>query len=65
VEAGLAVAGAIVVSTAITASAFQSMSCPVTPVVVGGYTYFQCGSTRYQPTYQGSQVTYMVVNPPQ
>jgi hypothetical protein len=38
----------------------------MTPVIVGGYTYYyyQCGSTWYQPAYQGSQVTYAVVNPP-
>jgi hypothetical protein len=50
--------------TAITASAFAAMSCPMTPVVMGGYTYYQCGSTWYQPAYQGSQVTFVVVNPP-
>ena len=36
----------------------------MTPVVVNGVTYYQCGSTWYQPAYQGSQVTYVVVNPP-
>jgi hypothetical protein len=64
VGAGLAVAGAVAVGTVITASAFAAMSCPMTPVVMGGYTYYQCGSTWYQPAYQGSQVTYVVVNPP-
>ena len=64
VGAGLAVAGAVAVGTAITASAFAAMSCPMTPVVMGVYTYYQCGSTWYQPAYQGSQVTYVVVNPP-
>jgi hypothetical protein len=64
VGAGLAVAGAVAVGTAITASAFAALSCPMTPVVMGGYTYYQCGSTWYQPAYQGSQVTYVVVNPP-
>jgi hypothetical protein len=49
---------------AITTSSFAAMSCPMTPVVMGGYTYYQCGSTWYQPAYQGSQVTYVVVNPP-
>jgi hypothetical protein len=33
-------------------------------VVVNGLTYAQCGSTWYQPTTQGSQVTYIVVNLP-
>ena len=26
--------------------------------------YMQCGSTWYQPQYQGSNVTYVVVNQP-
>jgi hypothetical protein len=65
VGAGLAVAGAVAVGTVITASAFSAMSCPMTPVMVGGYAYYRCGSTWYQPTYRGSEVTYVVVNPPQ
>jgi len=62
VGAGLAVA--VAVGTTISAAAFQSLSCPMTPVVMGGYTYYQCGSTWYQPVYQGGQVNYVVVNPP-
>jgi hypothetical protein len=34
-------------------------------VVVGGVTYYQVGSTWYQPMYQGGQVVYVVVQPPQ
>ena len=49
VGAGLAVAGAIAVGTVITASAFSAMSCPMTPVVMGGYTYYQCGSPGISP----------------
>ena len=64
VGAGLAVVGAAAVGTAITASVFQAMSCPMTPVVVNGVTYYQCGSTWYQPAYRASEVTYIVVNPP-
>jgi len=60
----MAVATGVAVGTAISASAMKSMSCPMTPVVVNGYTYYQCGSTWYQPAYQGSSVTYVVVNPP-
>jgi hypothetical protein len=41
------------------------MSAPKTPVVVSGVTYYQVGSTWYQPVYQGGQVTYVVVQPPQ
>jgi hypothetical protein len=65
VGAGLAVATGVAVGTAITASAFQLMSCPMTPVVVNGVSFYQCGSTWYQPAYQGNSVTYIVVNPPQ
>jgi hypothetical protein len=36
-----------------------------TPVVVSGVTYYQSGSTWYQPVYQGGQGTYVIVNPPQ
>jgi carbonic anhydrase len=32
---------------------------------VGGMTCYQCGSTWYQPAYQGGQVTYVMVKPPQ
>ena len=41
------------------------MAVPPTPVVVSGVTYYQSDSTWYQPVYQGDQVTYVVVNPPQ
>jgi hypothetical protein len=64
VGAGLAVATGVAVGTAISASAFRAMSCPMTPVVVNGVTFYQCGSTWYQPAYQGGQMTYIVVNRP-
>jgi hypothetical protein len=35
-----------------------------TPVVVNNVTYYQVGSSWYQPQYQGGQVTYVMVNPP-
>ena len=31
---------------------------------VGNVTYQQCGDTWYQPQYAGTQLTYVVVNPP-
>ena len=55
----------MVVGATITAAAFSAMAVPPTPVVVSGVTYYQSGSTWYQPVYQGGQVTYVVVNPPQ
>jgi hypothetical protein len=46
----------------IIASSSMSPSCVTT--YVNGYPYRQCGSTWYQPHYTGSQVNYIVVNPP-
>ncbi|MFV0436711.1 MAG: hypothetical protein ACK5PS_04885 [Desulfopila sp.] len=46
----------------IIAAASVPPSC--SSVYVNGYPYRQCGSTWLQPQYQGSQVTYVVVNPP-
>jgi len=51
----------LVVGTVI-ASASMSPSCGT--VYVNGYPYRQCGNTWYQPQYVGSQVNYIVVNPP-
>jgi len=59
VAAGV-VAGAVV-GSAIAASALPP-ACSA--VVVNGVTYQNCGGAWYQPQYSGSQVTYIVVNPP-
>ena len=56
------VAGAAVVGSAITAAAYSDLDC--TTVVVNGVSYSQCGSTWYQPSYSGGDVTYVVVSPP-
>jgi hypothetical protein len=56
------VAGAYAVGTVISATTYSSMSC--SKVIVNGITYSQCGSTWYQPVYSGSDVTYVVINPP-
>jgi hypothetical protein len=65
---GIGVGGAIAIGVAgmaigsmITAAALPP-SCST--VSVNGITYQQCGSTWYQPQYAGSQVNYIVVNPP-
>jgi len=59
VAAGV-VAGAVV-GSAIAASALPPQC---SAVVVNGVTYQNCGGAWYQPQYAGSQVTYIVVNPP-
>jgi len=58
------VAGAYAVGSVVSAANYRSLSCTPTTVVVGGVSYSQCGSTWYQPTYSGGDVTYVVVNPP-
>lgn len=65
---GIGVGGAIAIGVAgmaigsmITAAALPP-SCST--VSINGITYQQCGSTWYQPQYSGSQVNYIVVNPP-
>lgn len=64
------VARAAVVTTAAvaTAVAVGTVARSIPPscgtVMVGNVAYHQCGSTWYQPRYAGSEVTYVVVNPP-
>ncbi len=65
VAAGAAVvAGAYAVGTVVTAATYSALPCTPTSVVVGGVTYMQCGTTWYQPTYAGADVTYVVVKAP-
>jgi hypothetical protein len=55
---------AVVGTAAIVGSAVRSIPPSCTTVMVGAVAYNQCGNTWYQPRYSGSQVTYVVVNPP-
>jgi uncharacterized MAPEG superfamily protein len=63
-----ATAAAVTAGVALTSAVIGSIAYSLPPscsaVVVSGFTYQQCGSTWYQPQYAGSQVTYVVVNPP-
>ncbi len=57
--------GAAAVGTAVAVgTVVRSVPPSCTSVVVGNVAYQQCGKTYYQPRYTGSQVTYVVVNPP-
>lgn len=58
VTAGAALTGAVI------GSIVYSLPPSCRSVVVNGLAYQQCGSTWYQPQYAGTQVTYVVVNPP-
>jgi hypothetical protein len=59
------VTGAAVATAAVVGSVVATLPPHCTSMVVGGVAYQQCGSAWYQPRYAGSQVTYVVVNPPQ
>lgn len=54
----------LAVGAAMSSAAFYSQSCTPTTVVVGGTSYYQCGSTWYTRAYQGGSVTYVVTDPP-
>lgn len=64
------VARAAVATTAVVATAVavgtvvNSVPPSCSSVMVGNVAYQQCGSSWYKPRYSGSQVTYVVVNPP-
>lgn len=64
----VATAAAVTATVAVTAAVVGSVVNSVPPscqtVVSNGVTYSQCGNTWYQPSYVGSQVQYVVVNPP-
>ena len=59
------VAAGMVIGATLTAAAFNAQKSSCSSVAVNGITYQQCGSTWYQPSYQGGDVTYIVVNAPQ
>ena len=64
---GPSVAGVVAasVATAIVVGAIVSTLPPsCTTMVVNGFAYQNCGGVYYQPQYQGSSVTYIVVNHP-
>jgi hypothetical protein len=59
-----AVVGTAAVTAAVVGSVVHSLPPQCTTTMVGNVAYQQCGSTWYQPRYSGSEVTYVVVNPP-
>lgn len=66
VATAAAVTATAVVTTAVVGSIINASQMPPNCVQVmrGNAAYMQCGSTWYQPQYQGSNVTYIVVNQP-
>ena len=60
-----AVATAAVVGTAVVVgSVVRSLPPSCSSVMVGNVAYQECGNTWYQPRYSGSEMSYVVVNPP-
>ena len=64
--AAAAVTATVAVTAAVVGAIFTPAQMPSNCVQVIQYNvaYMQCGSTWYQPQYQGSDVTYVVVNAP-
>jgi hypothetical protein len=59
-----AVTAAAVTTAAVVGSVVNTIPASCSAVTVNGLTYQQCGSTWYQPAFEGSSVTYVVVNAP-
>ena len=55
---------ATVVTAAVVGTVVRSLPPSCSTVYVNGFAYQNCGGTYYQPQYQGSNVTYIVVNQP-
>lgn len=66
----IATAAAVTATVAVTSAVIGAIVRPsqmpsnCAQVQRNGYAYLQCGSTWYQPQYQGSDVVYVVVNAP-
>lgn len=66
----IATAAAVTATVAVTAAVVGAIVRPAQlpsnclQVVQGNVAYLQCGTVWYQPQYQGSDVTYVVVNAP-
>jgi hypothetical protein len=58
------VAAGMAVGATMTAAAFNAQKASCKSLVVNRMSYYQCGSTWYQPSYQGGNVAYIVVSPP-
>ena len=66
-HSGPSVAGVVaatVVTAAVVGTVVRSLPPSCSTVYANGFAYQNCGGTYYQPQYQGSNVTYIVVNQP-
>jgi hypothetical protein len=60
----VATAAAVTATALAVGAVVASLPPQCTTVMRGPVAYQYCGGTYYQPTYQGSTVQYVVVNPP-
>ncbi len=58
------VTAAVIGTAAVVGSVVRSLPPSCSTMVVDNVPYQHCGNAWYQPRYSGSQVTYVVVNPP-
>lgn len=52
------------VGAVLTATAFRSLTCTPTVVIVNGVSYYSCNSVWYSRRYVSGSVTYVVVTAP-
>jgi len=64
VARGVAFGTAAAVSAAAVGSMIYALPPACAPQPYGGYTYYSCNGVWYQPRYQGTTVSYVVVNKP-
>ena len=55
---------AVMVTAAVIGSIIYTLPPSCSTVIVTGLSYYQCGSTWYQPQFSGTTTTYIVVNAP-
>jgi len=65
VAAAAAVTAAAVTTAAVVGSIAYSIPPTCTTAFVNGISYYQCGSTWYEPQYVGTDLQYQVISPPQ
>jgi hypothetical protein len=60
----LAAGAAAAVTSAAIGAVYYSLPPSCAHYPYGGYAYYRCGSSWYEPQYYGDQVTYVAVEPP-
>ncbi|MBM3116847.1 hypothetical protein [Jeongeupia naejangsanensis] len=64
IATAVGVTAAVGLTAAVIGSITRTLPPNCAPYPYSGITYQQCGNTYYQPQYSGTNVQYVVVNPP-